>query len=197
MEAIDPIANLQEYFYSCVREAMAHQSVEASPETEYYLVQLLNRCRNTEYLHCKLDPHAEEAALCQILARALDSEKSARILLLQKLGDIALYSAGYFPESLSRKLIDVDYYMQLGGTAYSSLANLLSHRFQQELYAELSEKFPVWVDILSEVSTQSRGHSHDDLLKLYDAWLKHGKRSALLLLQHHGILPTDSSNKSH
>jgi hypothetical protein len=153
----------------------------------------LSRFSKTDSLFLK----QEEAALCQLLERALDSHGTARITLLQRLGDIALYFAGYFPESLSRKLIDLNYYIQMGGTAYSSVSHLLPHPLQQELYSELAHGFSAWVDVLSEISANSQIHREQDLIKLYESWLQSGSRVALKLLHQKGLIPHEGTDKSH
>jgi len=40
---------------------------------------------------------------------------------MQRLGDTALFIAGVFADSLNRKLVDVDYYVAMGGTAYAQV----------------------------------------------------------------------------
>lgn len=198
METINAVPNLQEYFYKMIRHAVINQAVEASPETEFYLVQLLARFSKAEHLYNNERGQLEEEALFSILERALEANHELRILLLKRLGDIALYFAGYFPESLSRKLVDLDYYMQMGGTAYRSLSSIMPQEHCRELYYNLSDKFDSWVDILSEVSAQTQvRHSEQDLLKLYENWQKTGSRFTLSLLQQEGIIPHSGSDESH
>ena len=44
---------------------------------------------------------------------------------LKQVGDTSLYVAGFFAESLTRSLVDVDYYVGLGQNAYAQLARSL------------------------------------------------------------------------
>lgn len=197
MESIDTVSNLQEYFYTHVHEAMCNQQIQARPETEFYLVHLLARFSKTELVYREAGNRLEEEALFKLLERALEADREARIILLQRLGDISLYFAGYFPESLSRKLIDLNYYIQMGGSAYGSLSSLVTRAQVQELYGELANKFGAWVEVLSEVSAHSQTRSEQDLLKLYESWLQTGSRVAATLLHKKGIIPHSGSNESH
>lgn len=188
MDAIDTVSDVGEYFYRYVHEAIYNQRVEALPETEFYLVNLLSRFSNTERLYLDYGREQEEQALYKLLERAMEADRQSRIILLRRLGDIALYFAGYFPESLSRKLIDLNYYIQMGGIAYESVSNLIIQSHQHDLYHELSAKFCSWVDILGEVSAESFSHTEQDLLKLYEYWLQTGNRVAEVLLNKKGII---------
>lgn len=193
MECIDTAANLQEFFYQHIRDAIQNQRVDASPEAEFYLVSLLTRFAKTDSLR-----FTHDAALVHLLENALEADREMRITILKQLGDLALYVAGYFPESLSRKLVDTDYYIQMGGCAYNSISNLDARRPIQELFQELADKFSLWMNILSEVSANGRcTTSEQDLLKLYDNWQRTGSRLAQLLLEKEGILPHSGSSGSH
>lgn len=198
MASIETKTNLQQFFYDLVREAVQNQGINIIPETEYYLVQLLYRFSKIEEgtensnLICK-----DEALVC-MLGRAVEANRETSIQILKHLGDLALYIAGYFPESLSRKLIDIDYYVQMGGTAYGSVSAMTPQPHIQSLFQQLSDRFCSWVDILGEVSAQTQFHrSEQDLLKIYDLWNRTGSRHALNLLQKEGIVPHKGNDKSH
>lgn len=191
MQNIDTSSNLQEYFYKLIRTAIENQHVTPLPETEFHLVTLLSRFAKTD----KINPGE---ALVKLLENALEAERETRIQLLKHLGDVALYIAGYFPESLSRQLIDVDYYAQMGGTAYNSLSVLHPRPNIQSLFQELAKKFPLWMNVLSEVSIQGRSqYSERDLVRLYETWERTGSRLAQILLERAGLIPQVPGDSTH
>ena len=50
---------------------------------------------------------------------ALEEESGeARNQILRRLGDVALFISGVFSRSLKRRVVDVDYYIAMGGGAY-------------------------------------------------------------------------------
>jgi hypothetical protein len=192
MESIDTASNLPEFFCRHIRDAIRNQRVDASPEAEFYLVALLSR-------FAKADPvYSHDEALVHLLENALEADRETRITIFKHLGDLALYVAGYFPESLSRKLVDIDYYVQMGGCAYNSISTLHARPTIQALFQELSDKFTLWTNILSEVSAKGRCHtSEQDLLKIYESWQRTGSRLAQVLLEREGIIPHSGSHESN
>ncbi|MBI4486696.1 MAG: hypothetical protein HY655_11860, partial [Acidobacteria bacterium] len=93
--------------------------------------------------------------------------------------------------SLRRKLVDVDYYAAIGGYAYSTLSRYETDTFSP-VFAELSENFASFVDVLSEVSERSCCASNTDLLRLYEKWVKTGSRRGGQLLVERGVVPNAS-----
>ena len=91
-------------------------------------------------------------------------------------GDTSLYVAGFFAESLTRSLVDVDYYVGLGQTAYAQLARSLGGRKSiGEVYEELAAKFPQFVDVLAQVRKRvaiAELNATSDVQRLYDIWLR-------------------------
>ena len=89
--------------------------------------------------------------LANIKADAASADLHTKIRCLKKLGDLSLYTAGFFGESINRKIIDIDYYIGMGGSAYMSLSAILQNQKTfAELYLELAELFPNLVDVLAE-----------------------------------------------
>src|SRR5215472_12817362 len=105
-------ASIAEFFQDAVNSAIRNQGVDTTAPTECYLVNLL-----AEFM--KTPPDDEPLALK--LAQAVNSPDE-RVRQLKDLGDTSLYVSGFFSESLQRKLVDVGYYIQMGGAAYSQLA---------------------------------------------------------------------------
>ncbi len=98
-----------------------------------------------------------------------------RVKALKQVGDTSLYVAGFFAESLTRSLVDVDYYVGLGQNAYAQLSRQLSaSRSMTEVYAELSDQFPRFVDVLAQVRKRIaivELNATTDITRLYEIWL--------------------------
>jgi hypothetical protein len=99
-----------------------------------------------------------------------------RVRTLKEIGDTSLYVAGFFAESLTRSLIDVEYYVGIGQTAYTQLARSLGPKKTiGEVYEELAAKFPQFVDVLAQVRkrvTIAELNATSDIGRLYDIWLR-------------------------
>ncbi len=126
-----------------------------------------------------------------------------RTFSLQRIGDVALFIAGFFADSLAHKLVDLDYYIYMGGTAYGSLSDEIRGtprgRAFADVYRELARKFQAVVDVLNEVRDGARRSSDIDLLRTYEIWLRTGSRRAASLLRQNGVVPMQNavSRNSH
>ncbi len=176
-----------EYFKELVEGALSHRRLNTQELTAYYVVQLL-----ASFLQRPLtDEGGEDTPLAVRLARALESGGSKQRTSLKEIGDVALFVSGFFADSLNRKLVDVDYYVSIGGCAYNTLSRVETDTFSP-VFAELSEKFVGFVDVLSEVSERTSCASNADLLRLYEKWLKTGSRRSGQLLVERGVVPNSS-----
>jgi len=185
--------NPNEYFQGAVSGAVANLRLQVSEHAQHYLVQLLGHFITTENL-VPTDAEGNPAdTLTQQLAIALEQVKAEqRAQRLRQLGDYSLYIAGFFSDSLSRKLVDVDYYIGMGCAAYENVAALEEKKYRSELFLELARKFPKFVEILAQISEETgfNPDSHRDLLRVYDLWLKTGAKKFANQLVKAGINPS-------
>ena len=70
-------------------------------------------------------------------------------LLFRQLGDVSLYVAGFFQDSFAKKLVDIDYYIDMGGTAYHHVAVRADRPPVQQMFHELAGRFGALVDVES------------------------------------------------
>jgi hypothetical protein len=125
------------------------------------------------------------------LAQALEGSGAQQRAALKQIGDASLFISGFFSDSLRGKLVDLDYYISIGGCAYHALSRSESDTFSP-VFAELSHRFVEFVDVLSEVSERTSLASNVDLLRLYERWLKTGSRRSGQLLVEQGVVPNQS-----
>jgi hypothetical protein len=170
------------YFKDLVDAAIARQNIGAGELTAYYVVQLLAKF---------LERPVDDSPLVLQLARALQAAGAEQRAGLRHVGDISLFISGFFPDSLRRKLVDVDYYVNIGGSAYGALSRQADDKFSP-VFAELAGKFIAFADVLSEVSERSLCASNTDLLRLYERWLRTGSVRSGQLLVERGVVPNVS-----
>src|SRR5262245_42872701 len=148
-----------EFFKELVDGALAHQRLNAGELTAYYVVNLL-----AGFLQ---RPASDDQPLAMRLARALESGGMEQRASLREIGDLSLFVSGFFSDSLRNKLVDVDYYIAIGGSAYTALSRFDSDTLSP-VFGELADKFVGFVDVLSEVSERTSCASNADLLRLYE-----------------------------
>jgi hypothetical protein len=185
------VPNLTEFFRDALGEALAHQHVSLDDHTAHYVVSLLTLYSRTEVSHADTRPGQRWVGLADLLAQAAAAGSQVeRDALLQRLGDVSLFMAGFFAHGFERRLIDVDYHVAMGGRAYGTLAASPitgPRRALCGVFGELARKFQSVVDAIGEVSDSARQWSSKDILRLYELWLKTGSRRAQGLLQGLGV----------
>jgi hypothetical protein len=196
--------NVRAYFQESVTEAMANQRIDAAEETVGYVVELLTAFTRTEQF---FGPSPEGPALRPLANFYADAVEAPTVehrhRALKRLGDVALFISGIFSDSLNRRLVDVDYYVAMGGNAYGCLSESVqsSHRGRvfSSIYGELASKFQHFVDVLGEISDRSRSGTESDVLRLYELWLRTGSQRAANQLKTLGIHPVEGcvSRASH
>src|SRR5215203_3853533 len=151
-----------EYFKQLVEGALAHQRLQSSEHTTFYVVNLLAAfvCPQRDTADALQEPLAFR------LARAMQTGGARQREGLRQVGDVSLFLSGFFADSLTRKLVDVDYYITLGGYAYG----YLSRRDDDgcaPVFFELAEKFALFFDCRSEVSERTGKSPGANLFRLY------------------------------
>jgi hypothetical protein len=192
--AILSTVSVQEYFRGLLCGAISNQRAPLGELTEFYLVDLLARFIEAEALYARgPDGSLEEEPLAFMLRRALEGDREQRISALRKLGDNSLYIAGFFADSLGRSLVDLDYYISMGGAAYGTLASLSRERRAggafATLYGELCQKFNTVVDLFAEISEQVEVSTNKGVVKVYERWLKTGSERMSRLMVQKGLIP--------
>lgn len=187
-------ANLTEFFRSRIQMAIDDVGVDTSEMTEFYLVNLLNEYHETNKLfHVDGDgPVMKPLAL--LLKKANEVNEAQKREILKRLGDTALYVAGFFTDYIHRSLVNLDYYISMGGGAYGTLSSIVHQRHFQELYYELAIKFASLVEVLAEVAPWSKHIDNQQLVKIYSKWLESGDERLKEILEREGI---DTSEDKH
>lgn len=198
-ERVVRVQNLQDYFRTSIEDVIVRQGVDVDPHAAHYVVNLLTLFSRSEEFYEDDGEYYGIRPLALMLADAADANTAEqRSAVLQRIGDVALFVAGFFADSLARKAVDLDYYIRMGGNAYCSLSEEVRGTFRgnafASVYRELAIKFQVLVDVLNEISDGPRDGSDIDLLRTYEVWLKTGSRRAEKLLRLSGVVPISAGN---
>ncbi len=188
-------ASAREYFKDLLDGAITNQKVPLGEMTEFYLVELLNKYMDVAALYSQTpEGKVDDEPLAFQLRRALEAAREERVKALRKLGDQSLYVAGFFGDSLGKRLVDIDYYISMGGAAYGALAKMTREAPAggsfSSLYEELTQKFTAIVDLFSEVSERVSVSTNQGVVRLYERWVKTGSDRLTRLLAEQGLIPT-------
>jgi hypothetical protein len=177
-----------EWFREMVADALSHRRMEIQEVTEFYLVNLLAGFLEREKLFVEEEDGTVTAEpLALILLRALEGDRARRAARLRRLGDTALFVSGFFGDSIARSLVDVGYYIAMGERAYGALAETERGAGLDDLYGELSGRFPLFVDLFAEIAELSDLRSNRGLLRLYERYLVSRDARVAKLLRDRGV----------
>lgn len=118
-------------WYALVNEAQASTSLILNENTESYLVFLLMRFSKAKQL--------VESIVALDFLEAMHRGRHQQIELLKEVGDKSLLCCGLFPGLAERHRVTLDYFIEVGQTAYLMVAR--REQAQSSLYGELSDKF--------------------------------------------------------
>jgi hypothetical protein len=195
--------SVQAYFHDAVGAALRNQNINARDDTVHYIINLLSSFTRADQLFERTDDGVTLQPLAVLYAQAVETDApTQRRQTLRRLGDVALFIAGVFADSLNRKVVDLDYYIAMGGNAYGYLSIALKGTNRgvvlSGVFDELSVKFQSFVDILSEVSEHAHLTNNADIMRLYEVWLRTGSKRAADKLRLMGIQPAvGSTSRSH
>ena len=201
-DSVVPVANLRDYFRESIATAIEKQGVLVNAHTAHYVVNLLTIFSRSEDLYEDYGDGYGLRPLALMMVDAVDANSlEQRSFSLQRIGDVALFVAGFFADSLANNVVDLDYYVNMGGNAYGSLSDEVRGtsrgRALGDVYYELARKFQTLVDVLNEVRDGARQSSDLNLLRTYEVWLKTGSKRAASLLKQNGVIPMPGTSKEH
>src|ERR1700740_3441311 len=136
----------EQHFSEVIKEACKHRQIKTQPDVEIYLVQLLRFYLDSNNLHKYRDTFAE------LYLRAMNAENPEKKELMRVVADRALYLTGFFGDSLQRKIVDIDYYAEIGSAAYSNLHVWSREESLSRVYQTFSTRFMDFVEVLNYIS---------------------------------------------
>ena len=183
---------LASFFFENLAAALKEQRVAPTAETEHYLVRML-----ADYATHPVD---EEPLALKLLA-AKEAPPVERRRQLREVGDTSLFVSGFWSDSFARRIVDQDYYIGLGGSAYGQLARVGDGWARDPftcVFEELAEGFHRFVQVLETLSRRVRPPATpQDLVRLYDKYRNTGSSWAKRRLAAMGVfLPESAGGKT-
>lgn len=195
LKTVDLFVSPQGFFQELVSKGLSQRKIQTYPMVENYLVNLLQHYLDARNLfeeeYANEEGQKNPQTLAEMYLLAQNAETSVKVEMLRKLGDRTLYISGFFGDSLQRKIVDVDYYVNIGGAAYATLAHHTREDAMAKVYNIFSSRFIEFVDVLTYISHHSFIKSDESILRLYDRYLRTGSKLAREKLLEMGISNLD------
>ena len=191
----------KDYLGQALDDAFSARKIKTESRVKGYLIEVLEFYLDAKNLYEK--EKTDEAGkrkpntLAELYLTAANAETHQKIELLKKLGDKSLYISGFFGDSLQRKIVDIDYYVNMGGAAYGTLSKAVDKQDPlRDVFETISKRFVDYVEALSYISQNSMISNNQSLLRLYDRYLQTGSTLAKEKLIEMGIVTLSSDQKN-
>lgn len=159
------LVNPSVFFSSKIGDATERLNTKLAPALEYYLVTLLCDFIQPENLNLE-ELDIFDTPLALIYKKALETTPQMQLKIYKRLGDVSLYMAGYFKDSLTRKIVDEKYYISMGSSAYKTASQITRIRHNEnhfaDMYHTLSSEFSKLVDIMAHIADDLPQQSFDE-----------------------------------
>ena len=185
-------STVEAFFQDEVERAFREEGLAPGVAVEHYVVQLL-----AGYAVRQI----ESTPLALRMLAAAEAPPPERRRHLRRIGDTSLYVSGFWSDSLEGRVVDVDYYIEMGGTAYGELARegvRSSADPLGEVFGELAGNFVRFVGALALISRRVATPTSDrDILRLYRQWQRTKSANAAARLAALGVVPPKSQGRPH
>lgn len=183
MNRIDTHCSLESFFEGLLRQALETEQVELQADAFTYLLHLVGDFSDPTALH-RADRSDEPGtpALVWLYQEAREAPPTRRFEAYRHLGDVALMVAGFFGPHIerARSLVGVQYYVDMGRTAYQTAAHHASSSGFLPLLGQLSNNFDRLVEVLTRVAEQTTLPVAHDVAALYARVLRNPASERLL-----------------
>jgi len=190
MSGLVATASLREFFKTLLEDVFHERRVGVAESTEFYLVNLLSDFAAADNLFTEqTEGGKDHEPLAVLYHRAQLQAREQQIKTLRRLGDLSLYKAGFFSESVRRGPVGPDYYIQMGSTSYGQVADLTPTSGFAAVYRELQEKFRALVEVLEEIAARALAATGPQgALRVYESWVRNGNERLERVLVDAGLI---------
>ncbi len=163
-------------WHTLVSEAEQDYGCQLDETMQSYLVFTLMRFARDQQLN------SQALAIDYLTSHNLPN--SLRNEQLRHIGDQCLLVSGLFPQTAERRQVGVDYYVNLGRSAYHHIGTA-TQRGVAELYQQLAESFILLMDLLQTIRQYSTPALQP--IAAMELWEKTGSQAAFRQISENGF----------
>ena len=183
--------NVKELFFNLILEFEKKLNIHLSEYSKLYLMKLLEElAAGSNYLNNIVK---EDKTLAETLLEAVHQTIFEKIRHLKALGDLCLLFGGLYPEYMTKKLVDIDYFINIGKHSYNLISDTYKNNTSKYdlymLYSKLTEEYLKLINILTEISDELSFLDRDNLYKSFKRWEKTGIKKYSEVIKSNNIIP--------
>jgi hypothetical protein len=159
-------ASLQGYFFEGLL-ALNKKSLCPVPESViFYSSDVLDKFTLSQDFFEVSNGKVREKILGTKLLEATQLPREEQNRVYKEVGDMSLMVCGYFAESVNKKIIDIQYYAQLGKMAYGHLNNIVPTLLDiPSFYSTVASSFEPLTTLMSILASTSRSEDQNVIFK--------------------------------
>lgn len=153
-------SSLQSFFYTELEEVNNKMQGKLPNETIFYSSLVMDKFGDAQKYYEQVEGKVREKTLGIMLLESAQLKGNKKKNKLKDVGDTALLICGFFSESMNRKIINLDYYREIGQSAYYQLNNIVPTFYDVPLfYKSLSTNFLQVTNVMGLVAQKTLGHN--------------------------------------
>lgn len=157
--------SLGSYFYEKLSFLNKKSLCPVPQELIYYSSQVLEGSLHSENFFDLSDGKVKDKVLGLRLLESKAKTKEEKKRSLKEIGDTSLLVAGYFSESLNKKLVDENYYREIGKMAYLELDAFMPNFLDvKSFYRSVATGFETLSRLLSLLAESQNRDPYEHLL---------------------------------
>ena len=188
------VKDFDAFFVDEIEAAQEKLKLELSPHSKLYLIHLLKHLSDSrDFFYSEV---VQDKPLGVVLMEALHKNIFERTRDLKAVGDLSLIFSGLYPDFLTRRMVDIDYFIEIGRRSYRLLSDTYGpYRTKQELYrlySRLVAEFLSLIEILTEISGELNFMDDADITKALSRWRLTRVRRYHEILERHKVVVLES-----
>ncbi len=128
--------SVQGYFFEELAKINNKFTKPVSSKIVYYLSFILENYVSSKNYFEKKQGKVKEKILGIRLLESASMSISKQKRILREIGDLSLFVCGYFSESLINKLVNVNYYREVGKISYMRLNKIIPYAYEESRFYE-------------------------------------------------------------
>lgn len=159
-------SNLKGFFFDGLYELNKKSLCPVPESIIYYSSDVLDKFALSQDFFETTDGKVREKILGMKLLEATQLNREEQKKIYKEVGDMSLMVCGYFAESVNKKLVDTQYYAQLGKMAYSHLNNVSPTFFDiPHFYGMVATCFESLTTLMTLLASKERGFGNNLVFK--------------------------------
>jgi hypothetical protein len=153
--------NLQSFFYEKLTQINKLSNSKIREELIYYLSTILNEYTLSSNFFESVDGKNYEKVISLKFLEASNLSKEKQKISYKEIGDVTLFTCGFFSKSVEKKMINKDFYLGLGQSSYLMLQDLIPDYYGiPAMFKNLAGFSPQLVNLLSLMAQESQISQH-------------------------------------